>query len=46
MTPEEKLKRIENIVRMAECWCEEQIMPEGQICMAALKDVRTVVRSK
>jgi hypothetical protein len=46
MTPEEKLKRIENIIELAENWAEEQVMPESMICMGALKDIRTVVRSE
>ena len=43
-TPEQKLERVRGVIKMAEDWCDKQLMSEGQICMAALKDVRRIVR--
>lgn len=39
----EKMCRVKGVVKMAEEWCNKQLMPEGQICMAALKDIRRIV---
>jgi hypothetical protein len=45
MSDKEKVDKIKEIVSLAEEWAEQQTMAEGQICMAALKDVRRVVRA-
>lgn len=41
-----KLKRIEGVVQMAEEWAVKQLLPEGQLCMAAVKDIRRILREK
>ena len=46
MLDNEKLKKIEAIILMAENWCDKQILPEGSVCVSALKDIRRVVRIK
>ena len=47
MSPTElKLKKIEGVVAMAEEWAEKQLLPEGLLCISALKDIRRIVREK
>ena len=41
----EKLRKIAEVVLLAEEWSDDQVMPESNICMAALKDIRRIVRS-
>ncbi len=40
------LYKIEGVIDRAEYWCDEQLMPEGRVCMAALKDIRRIVREE
>lgn len=40
---EEKVERIKGVIKMAEDWCDKQLMSEGKVCMAALKDIRRIV---
>ncbi len=42
-TAKQKIERIKGVIEMAEDWANLQLMPEGQLCMAALKDVRRIV---
>lgn len=39
-----KLHLIAGIVDVAEGWCEQQLLPQESITLAALKDIRRVVR--
>lgn len=38
-----KVERIKATVKLADEWAAEQVMPESDICMGALKDVRRIV---
>ena len=40
------LKKIKGVIDTAERWCDEQLMSEGQICMAALKDIRRIIKEE
>ncbi len=42
-TESAKIERIKGVIKMAEEWCKIQLMPEGMICMSALKDIRRIV---
>lgn len=44
MTDAQKLTRINQILALAGDWCQEQVLPESNICMSALKDVRRVMK--
>ena len=44
MSDKEKVEQIKSLVSLAEEWADQQRMAEGQIRMAALKDIRRVVR--
>lgn len=46
MNDKEKIERIRDIIAMAERWSAEQLMPETDIVMSALKDIRRVVNDK
>jgi hypothetical protein len=43
---EENLRKIESVVDLAGRWCEDQEngMTDGTICIAALKDIRRILR--
>ncbi len=43
-----RLERVIEVVEKAERWCEDQSndLTHQQICMAALKDIRRIVRKK
>jgi len=43
---EQKLRECRRIVRQAEKYAKQQVMPESNICMAALKDLRRVLFAK
>lgn len=44
----EKIDKIKNAVKLAEDWCKDQStkIPESQICMAALKDIRRIIKGE
>ena len=44
--PLTKLARIEIVIQAAEEWSRDQVMEESQIAIAALKDIRRIVREK
>lgn len=46
ITDREKIKRIKRTIKTAERWCNKQLMPESQIVMSALKDIRRIVNTK
>lgn len=41
-----KMKMIKSAICLAEKWCKDQSIgiPESQICMAALKDIRRIIK--
>lgn len=43
---DDKLEKINKVIEMAEDWSDKQLLPETTICMAALKDIRTIMRKK
>lgn len=43
---ENRLNRIQKVIERAEIWCDKQLLPETEVCMAALKDIRRIMRKK
>lgn len=39
-----RFDKIEGVIKQAEDWCDKQLLPETEICIAALKDIRRIMR--
>jgi len=41
----EKVEKIKQVIKLAEEWADDQVLPESDIWLSALKDIRRIVRS-
>lgn len=46
MTDQDKVDKVKKILILAESWIKEQVLTESSIHLAALKDIRRIVRQK
>jgi len=40
---EATIRRIEGVIKLAEDWNSEQVIPENEICKSALKEIRRII---
>ena len=45
MNDKEKVDAIRAVIKKAEEWCDKQEMPESSVVIAALKNIRRIIRN-
>lgn len=46
MTDQDKVDKVKEILILAESWIKEQVLTESSIHLAALKDIRNIIKQK